>query len=293
VYCIVTDGYGNSVRSNTVRLVQGNPLRLTAQLKNGYAPEGKVASVTVKATGEGLSYTWYHKNAGAAAYAKSSVTGPTYATKITSSSNGRYVYCVVRDRQGSTVTTNKVRLWRGNPAKLLSPLTNGYAPEGAIASVRVQASGDSITYTWYHKNAGASWYAKASATGATYSTKISSSTNGRYVYCVITDKYGNTVQTNPVRLWRGNPATITAQPKSTSVAEGKTASLTVKATGDGLTYTWYHKNAKASAFAKASTTSATYATKMTASSNGRLVYCIVRDKYGNTVRSNVAILTRK
>jgi uncharacterized protein (DUF2141 family) len=260
---------------------------------NGYAAEGKVASVTVKATGDGLTYTWYHKNASAAAYAKSSVTSATYSTKITSSSNGRYVYCVVRDRYGNTVQTNKVRLWRGNTVKLTTALVNGYAPEGKIASVTVKATGDGLTYTWYHKNANAAAYAKSSVTSATYSTKITSSSNGRYVYCVVRDRYGNVVQTNKVRLWRGNPAKISVQPVSPVVQNGKTATVTIKATGDGLSYTWYHKSATASAYAKSSATGVTYSVKMTASTRGRYVYCVVRDKYGNTVKSNVVTLKMK
>jgi hypothetical protein len=175
-------------------------VKLTASLTNGYAAEGKIASVTVKATGTGLTYTWYHKSANAAAYAKSSVTSATYSTKITSSSNGRYVYCVVKDQYGYTVQTNKVRLWRGNPATITAQPVNSVVANGAAASATVKATGDGITYTWYHKSATASAYAKASFTGATYSTKMSASTNGRMVYCVVTDQYGNSVKSNVVTL---------------------------------------------------------------------------------------------
>ena len=88
-------------------------------------------------------------------------------------------------------------------------------------------------------------------------------------------------------------ATVKTQPKSTAVVSGKTAKVTVKAVGDGLKYTWYYKNKGASKFTKASTTSATYSVKMTSKVNGRQVYCVVKDKYGKTVKTSTATLKLK
>ena len=88
-------------------------------------------------------------------------------------------------------------------------------------------------------------------------------------------------------------ATITTQPKSVTAAKNSTAKTTVKAVGDGLTYTWYYKNPGTSDFLKSSCTSATYSTAMTSARNGREVYCVVTDKYGNTAKSNTVTLSMK
>ena len=75
---------------------------------------------------------------------------------------------------------------------------------------------------------------------------------------------------------------ITKQPTSVTVANGEKAATTVTATGEGLTYTWYYTSNKAGAeFFVSSVTGATYSTTMDATRDGRKVYCVITDKYGN------------
>ena len=54
----------------------------------------------------------------------------------------------------------------------------------------------------------------------------------------------------PVTTRAANAVSITSQPKSATVAEGQKATVTVGATGDGLTYTWYYLNKGASSYLK-------------------------------------------
>ena len=59
----------------------------------------------------------------------------------------------------------------------------------------------------------------------------------------------------------------------------------------GRRYDMSFKNASASGFSYTSTfTGSTYSVKMDASRHGRQVYCVVTDKYGNSVRSNTVTL---
>jgi hypothetical protein len=88
-------------------------------------------------------------------------------------------------------------------------------------------------------------------------------------------------------------ASITTQPKTVTVKKDATAKVTVKAAGDGLKYTWYYKNAGAKKFTKATTKTATYSAKMTNTVKNRQVYCVVKDKYGNTVTSKTVTLKMK
>ena len=262
---------------------------IKTQPKTSYAKMGKTVKVTVKAEGDGLTYKWYIKNAGAKKYSKSSVTKATYSTTMSDKSKGRRVYCVITDAYGNSVQTKTVLL-REAVSIVTEPKTT-YAKSGKTAKVTVEASGDDLTYAWYIKNAGAKKYSKSSVTSATYSVKMSEKVNGRRVYCVVTDKYGKTVQTKTVILRMA--ATITTQPKDVTVAKGKTAKVTVKAVGDDLTYTWYVKNEGASKFSKSSVTKATYSVKMSSKVDGRQVYCVVTDKYGKTVKSNTVTLHMK
>ena len=261
-------------------------LKITTQPKTSYTAYGETAKATVKATGDGLKYTWYVKNAGSSKYSKSSVTKSTYSVKMTDSVKGRSVYCVVKDKKGKTVKSSAAVL-RMKATVTTEPKTT-YAKQGATAKLTVKAKGDGLKYAWYVKNAGASKYSKSSITKSTYSVTMTDKVHGRYVYCVVTDQYGKTDKSKTVVLRR--QATITTQPKSTTVAQGAIAKVTVKAKGDGLKYAWYVKNAGATKYTKSSITKSTYSVTMTDKVNGRYVYCIVTDKYGKTERSKTVSL---
>jgi hypothetical protein len=117
---------------------------------------------------------------------------------------------------------------------------------------------------------------------------------GRQVYCVISDKYGNSVKTNTVTLNMATALKITSQPVNVTAAKGATATVKVGVSGDGLTYKWYFKNKGASAFSlTTSFTGNTYSVAMDPSRSGRQVYCVVSDKYGNSVKTNTVTLNMK
>jgi hypothetical protein len=85
--------------------------------------------------------------------------------------------------------------------KITSQPINVTVTKGATATVKVGASGDGLTYKWYFKNKGASTFSlTTSFTGNTYSVAMDPSRSGRQVYCVVSDKYGNSVKTNTVTL---------------------------------------------------------------------------------------------
>ena len=86
-------------------------------------------------------------------------------------------------------------------------------------------------------------------------------------------------------------ATITEQPVDVTVAKGETAKVTVVAVGEELTYQWYIKNAGKEKFVKSSITDATYTVEMSEKADGRQIYCVVTDKYGKTVKSDVVALS--
>ena len=263
---------------------------ITAQPTTAYAKECATAKVTVKATGDGLKYQWYIKNAGATKYSKSSVTKATYSATMSDKVKGRRVYCIITDQYGNQVQSNTVLL-REAVSITKESATAAYAKKGAKVSVKVTASGDGLKYTWYIKNDGGSKYSKSSVTSATYSTTMSDKAKNRRVYCVVKDKYGKTVQSKTFLLRES--VSITTQPKTVSVSKNKTAKVTVKASGDGLKYAWYIKNAGQTKYSKSSVTKATYSTTMNSKSKNRLVYCVVTDKYGKTVKTVTVKLKMK
>ena len=296
VYCVITDKFGNSVTTDTVTLTMGTPARIITQPANVSAASGKTATVTLKAEGDGLSYAWYYKNKGASSFVKTSAfKGDTYAVEMTSARSGRQLYCVITDKYGNSVTSDTVTITLGVPVKLTQQPEDAIAPEGKAAKVTIAAEGEGLTYTWYYKNKGASSFVKTTTfTGDTYSTAMNAERDGRQVYCVIKDKYGNSVKTDTVTLIMGTPAAVTRQPASVSAPAGGTAKVTFAAKGDGLTYTWYYKNRGASSFLKtASFTGNTYSVSMNAERDGRQVYCVIKDKYGNSVTTDTVTISMK
>ncbi len=183
--------------------------------------------------------------------------------------------------------------------KIATPLTittqpkNASAADGKNVSVTVKAEGDGVTYQWYIKNKGDSKYSKSSITSNVYQTNMSAEKDGRILQCVIKDKYGNMVKSDVVTITMKNPLKITQQPVNTSAANGETVKVTVKASGDGVTYQWYIKNKGDSKYTKSSITSNVYQTNMTAAKDGRILQCVIKDKYGNMVKSDIVTITIK
>ncbi|MBQ2253396.1 MAG: leucine-rich repeat protein, partial [Clostridia bacterium] len=258
---------------------------------NSVVANGKNASATVFADGEGLSYKWYYKDKGSSAFKLTTAfKGNTYKVAMNAARSGRQVYCVITDKYGDECTSDIITL--SMKARIKTQPKSVQAAKGKTAKVTVSAEGEGLTYKWYYKDKGSKKFARTTAfKGATYSVQMTAARSGRQVYCVVTDKYGNTVTTKIVTL--SMKARIATQPKSVTVAKNKTAKVTVKAEGEGLKYTWYVKNAGAKKFTKSSIKSATYSVQMTSKVNGRKVYCKVTDKFGNTVASKTVSMKQK
>ena len=122
---------------------------------------------------------------------------------------------------------------------------------------------------------------------------MSDSTHNRYLYCIVKDQGGNQIKTKTVLIRR--KATITQEPVSAAAYAQMDKKVTVKisALGDGLTYTWYVKNAGASKYSKSSITASSYSVKVTDKVAGRQLYCTVTDQYGNTVQTVTVTLKMK
>jgi len=287
VYCMITDKYGNTVITNTVTL--GMNVNVTKQPTAVAVINGATATTSVTATGEGLKYQWYYTSgSNSNTFMKSSITSATYFTTMDASKAGRKVYCVITDKYGNSATTKTVTL--GMKAQISRQPASTVVNNGATAKAIVTATGEGLKYQWYFTSNGAtSEFMKSSNTTATYSTTMDATRAGRKVYCVITDKYGNTVTTKTVTL--GMRVSITKQPVSVTVVNGKTAKTAVTAVGEGLKYQWYFtSNGNTSEFMKSSNTTATYSTTMDASRAGRKAYCMITDKYGNTIKTNTVTL---
>ena len=165
---------------------------------------------------------------------------------------------------------------------------------GEMATATFSVEGEGLTYQWYGLNPGQTEYWASSLTGSTYSVAMVPKKSGRKVYCVVTDKYGNTVTSETVTLTMEAPEayalTVIEQPGNRTVDSGEIASTTFTVSGEGLTYQWYGRDEGQTAFWKSGLKGDTYGLKMVREKVGRQVYCVVTDAYGNTVTSDTVTL---
>ena len=278
-----------------IKWVSYTPFVITLQPQSTTVAHGEKATVTVNAEGDGLKYQWYYAAKGAKKFKKASITKATYSVAMNTERDGRQLYCVVKDKYGKSVKTEVVTInLEKTPLQIVTQPVNGTAAYGKKAAVTVEAQGDGLTYQWYYAAKGAKKFKKASITKATYSVSMDMSREGRQLYCVVKDIYGNSVKTDTVTISiERKELSIVTQPVSVSVKNGKKANVTVVAEGDGLTYQWYYAAKGSKKFKKASITKATYSVEMDKSRNGRQLYCVVKDAYGNSVKTDVVTISKQ
>ena len=283
-YCKVTDKYGNSVKSSVVRFVR---LSVVQQPASVSGLGGQTVSTTVKGAGEGLSYRWYYKDPGDSTYTRTNDTDKTFSFTMTSAKDGRKAYCKITDKYGNVVKTHAATF---SILKITRQPSGDTGISGSTVSTTVSAKGKELTYQWYVKDAGDSKYTKSRQTTATYSYKMTRAKSGRKVYCKITDKYGSTIKSDTVTFTRFG---ITEQPQHAQMENYRSyITMSVTAEGDGLTYQWYYKNIDMDQFRPVSGTDgqqSSYSYKLDWTTRGRKSYCIVKDRYGNSVKSNTAV----
>ena len=293
VYCVITDAHGNEVTTETVHLIHVEETAIIKQPTNASAYLGDKAVVYVEATGYPLTYTWYFRDVDMKNFQRSSITASTYTLTMTEARNGREVYCVITDAYGNKLTTETVKLTLAvkEALEIVSQPVSDNAALGEKAKLTVVARGDALKYQWYFKDAGKDVFTKSSITSSTYVLTVNDSNYNRVVYCVITDAHGNEVTTETVHLIHVEETAIIKQPTNASAYLGDKAVVYVEATGYPLTYTWYFRDVDMKNFQRSSITASTYTLTMTEARNGREVYCVITDAYGNKLTTETVKLT--
>ena len=158
------------------------------------------------------------------------------------------------------------------PLSITAQPQNGYAAEGETARASVTAEGDGLEYQWFVKTAGGKKFEKSSVTKAAYSFKMTAKASGRQVYCVVSDKYGNSQKSDTVTLKIPVPLKIVLQPGNAYAKNGERAVTSVSVQGDELQYQWYLKNPGQSKFYESSVDGPKYAITMSQKISGRQLY---------------------
>ena len=299
VYCVITDAFGGSVTTD-IATITGAPevtLAITKQPEDQTVPLGDPFNVTVEAVGDGLKYQWYFQNANAEKFSVSGQRDNSYDDIMTLARHNRHLYCTITDAWGNSVTTDPVVVimaTQKHELAITAQPENDTAKLGEGFCVTVEAQGDALKYQWYWRNAGAETWNISGQRDNTYDDIMTKARHNREVKCVITDMWGNSTQTE-VALITAEPSAelaLTLAPTDAEAALGGGFCVTVEAQGDGLTYTWYFKNANASHWSKSGVTDNTYNDIMTTARAGRQIYCVITDIWGNSITTETVTLIR-
>ena len=295
LYCQITNGDGEQLYSDIAKVTftQSAP-SITKQPTNQTINLGSPVTLSLTATGSGLTYQWYFKKSGQTSF--TAWNGRTHATETVTPNatwNGIQLYCIVKDSAGNKAQSNTVTV-KVNSAgiTITQQPKNQSIIAGKSLTLTLKATGSSLKYQWYFKKKGQTSFSVWN--GRTHASETVSPNNtwdGIQLYCKITDSSGSALNSNTVSV---SVLSITTQPVNVAVAAGKNATFKVKATGSGLNYQWQYKKTGATSWSNwnGRTTASTTATA-NSTWNGMKVRCIVTDGAGNKVTSSTATITIK
>ena len=172
---------------------------------------------------------------------------------------------------------------------------------GETAVFTVEAEGDGVNYQWQYCNNGSSTWKNSSMTGSTTNSievKITKGRIGQKYRCILKDSRDNKLVSEEaqIMLAEEKELAITKQPESVTGKIGETATFTVEAEGEGVTYQWQYCNSGSSAWKNSSmagSTTNSIEVKITKGRIGQKYRCIVKDSKGNKLTTEEAQIIQK
>ncbi len=261
--CKVTDYIGFKATSKAVNIV--STLSFTKLPDDIYIAEGGSGEMSVEISGGLAPYTYqWYKDGAEIADSNSAV--------YTVTSAGRY-NCKVTDSLGQEITGRYGTVYVAEDLVLTTDLSDKEIMPASGVVLKVAAKGGYGTYSYQ-------WYKNGSAVSGATSQSYGTTTAGSY-YCIVSDNLGQSIKSRTCEVIA--KLAVTTQPKSQTVANGKTAALSVGVSGgkSPYTYQWYKNGSTISGAA-----SGTY----NASSSGNY-YCLIKDASGQSVYTNTVVVT--
>lgn len=232
----VSNGIG-SEDSNTATLTMQAPLVITGQPLGKTLSMGNSVSTSITVTGNNIAYQWYKGFSGdvstpLAGKTSASLTVPSQVPGVS------YYWARVSNALGNLDSTNMraevTPVW---PAIVDDPL-DSMTYRGDYASISVTANGPSLSYQWYGGISGDTSRPLPS-TSSSYGPPYNSA--GSYQYWVRISNSLGFVDSRTVSfsVLSTQIPVITRQPYDTTTYAGSSKSISVSASGNGLSYAWY------------------------------------------------------
>ncbi len=203
VYCRVTDSTGAFVNSESALVTLVPKVSIIRHPDGVTTVAGRSVSFTVVAKGEGVTYQWYYKKAGASDWSVWGKYTQRTVTGIANESwNGMQVRCRVTDFANRSVYSLPAVITFKGGITVISGPSNAVAKAGETVRFSAAAQGEKLSCQWYFKKSGASgWTLWNGHTTTTTSATANATWNGMQVFCLFTDEYGNTASSGCATIY--------------------------------------------------------------------------------------------
>ena len=298
--CVITrsDGTKEISEAASLSLCSTKPLVILTQPQPVEAPLDMQVSLSVEAAGSDLTYQWeYSKNGGKTWYRCKS-TGfntATFSFKMSAVVDGRLYRCIVNSGDDSLTSEAVPITVKEEGLEITSQPQSVCVKTEETVMLRVEASGNSLSYQWQYSTNGTKWRNCSSAGALTpeFSFVMQEKYDGRFYRCIVSSGEESLISEAAEITFR-RPLVILFQPSDVIAPEGSAVSVSVEAEGTDPTYQWqYSKNGGSSWYncKSAGFNQTTFAFTMSSSLEGRLYRCIVKDGFGETVISEEASIS--
>ena len=219
-------------------------VQIVTQPENYVGLVGDMASFSVEAEGEGLTYRWEFSQDNGTTWEKASSTTNTLSFEFKAYRLNYLYRCVITDAEGNSITTDIVELVADEVDLVI--LTQPESFVGAVndnVAFTVEATGNGLTYEWFFSTDGGETWAKSYSPGYATNTLapiLRAHRDGNMYKCVVTDVLGNSVESDVVSMSvETDEIIIVTQPVSVENAVlSQLYGYSVVAEGVNLTYRW-------------------------------------------------------
>jgi Protein of unknown function (DUF4038)/PKD domain/Ig-like domain CHU_C associated/Bacterial Ig domain/S-layer homology domain len=214
------------------------PPSITTQPASRSVNSGQTATLSLTATTSGgtLSYQWYEGASGVTT-TPVGTNSPTFTTPALAATKS---YWVRVSNECGNVASNAATVTVCVPPGIGAHPAAATINSGQTATLTVTATGSGpFSYQWYEGASGVT-ATPAGTNSASFTTPALTATKTYWVRVTSTCNGSASVNSNAATVTVCAPAGIAAQPASTAINSGQTATLSVVAGGSGpFSYQWY------------------------------------------------------
>ena len=299
VWVVASNIAGESDPSGLQALKLTAPPVIRTQPQDLTAAAGQKATIQVSAWGENLSYQWQIMNAGESRWLNATgeiARQPSMTMTMRKEWNGRQYRCVIRDSIGNEVKSCRMTLTVVDAPAPEAPGPLSFRADGTRLQVSWAVVPYAERYTVYLSDTNHEEDAVAAARATGNQAVLEDLCYGTAygVWVSAANAMGEGPRSEKQSFTLHTPPRIDTQPKSLTVRNGEKGTVSVAATGTGLTYRWQWADPAADRWYDAGGELAAQSSMtmtMRLAWNGRRYRCVVGDDIGNEVISEEAVLT--